>query len=320
VKNILSFLATSDDYVVETQNLEHYSEAQPLIIFITSKTIASYIAKFGSSVIGLDATFNITMYSFALFAIMGRCEGGGVPFGYFVSSHKSEIAVTHGLIMFKRNVSHLLSHRASTISGCHLTVPNFSPLCICIDKDEAERAAIKTVFPDSLIILCHYHFMVIIVDEARALRHSLTEDQVIALMNVIRKLAASTTLTDFQQCLFDIKSVSISFYKYLEANFLNERWVDTFSEVNREHLPWAVLRSCRSNMLVEVSFRTLKYTIHNGLRNKRLDELLFSIVFKLIPYFIVREKGSSIMKPRLLPPLSVRQEGTLLFRFVENDL
>ena len=271
-------------------------------------------------VIGLDATFNITMYNFALFAIMGRCEGGGVPFGYFVSSHKSEIAVTLGLIMFKRNVSQLLSHRAFAISGCHLTVPNFAPMCNCIDKDEAERAAIKTAFPDSLIILCHYHFMVIMIDEARALRHGLDEDQVIALMNAIRTLAASTTLNEFQQHLFDIKSVSSSFFKYFEANFLNERWIDTFSEVNREHLSWAILRSCRSNMLVEVSFRTLKYTIHNGLRNKRLDELLYSIVFKLFPYFIVREKGSLIMKPRQVPPLSVRQEGTLLFRFVLNEI
>ncbi len=192
---------------------------------------------------------------------------------------------------------------------------SFSPKAFCIDKDDAELGAIRSIFPDSTVILCHYHAMTIWIDEARAERHKLENDEVVVLMNYLRELSSCSSLDEFPSIVKKIHALSPSFYTYFSKCFLNDRWADTFSEVNRSHLPLSVIRTCRSNMLVEVSFKTLKYIIFAGVQNRRLDELLYAIAFKLYPYFIVRHNGVCAFRPRFITGLQETSQGSLLFRY-----
>ena len=167
--------------------------------------------KYGTHVIGLDATFNVTYYrNVSLFAIMARSDGGALPLGYFVATAKNEVAVTVGLQLFLKvtNVELRDNHSLSDEESYH-------PAAICTDKDEVEYAAIQAIFPQSLVILCHYHFMTLMSNELKATR------------------------------------------KFFSVYYLNERWIHTFSELHRTHLPLSVRRLCRANKLTEVSFRTL---------------------------------------------------------------
>tara|TARA_R110002050_G_scaffold119469_1_gene237271 strand:- start:2039 stop:3178 length:1140 start_codon:yes stop_codon:yes gene_type:complete len=276
-----------------------------MTIFIASKDILSNFSKFGGSACGLDATYTVTQYSFALFAIMGRHSGGGIPLAYFLSSSKSTDAVKRGLEMF--------------IDALRLFNPEGecqSPAAFCIDKDSAEINAIKQVFPGVTVILCHFHFMMIIYSELRAGRHALTGDDIRNCMKTIRLLCSSTTVESFQEHLLDVQRIAPSFYCYFSQNFLNDSWIDTFSEVSRGHLPISVRRLCRSNMLVEVSFKTLKYIIFDGFQNKRLDECIYAIAFKLLPYFVAKYTCTALgTKPRFHLKLKVIERGALLLRY-----
>tara|TARA_R110002050_G_scaffold296911_1_gene457419 strand:+ start:630 stop:2363 length:1734 start_codon:yes stop_codon:yes gene_type:complete len=319
VLNLIHYLNSQGHvYYVDHVNVSTYTDDDPLIILILVRQICETADQYGTDVLGLDATFDVTMYKFALFAVMGRSNGGALPFAYFVSSSKSERAVTLGLSMFKRGINSILLDLEIRLHGAEYALEKYIPYCpksICIDKDNAEHGAICSIFPNSTIILCHYHAMVLWIDEARANRHNLQPDEVVALMNSLRELASTSSVDTFSAILKRVHSQSSTFYDYLSKNFLNNRWVDTFSEVNRVHLPPSVLRTCRSNMLVEVSFKTLKYIIFSGIQNRRLDELLYAISFRLYPYFIVRHNGVSSFRPRFITGLKEAWHGTLLFRY-----
>ncbi len=222
-----------------------------------------------------------------------------------------------GLLKFKKAMNSMRFDRLVSLHGSDIALEKFvsySPVGFCIDKDDAEHLAVRTIFPQSLIVLCHYHCMVIFINEARAHRHGLLQEDISKLMNLLRKLCASTATDMFTSILNEISTASPSFFEYLSKNFLNSRWKDTFSEVFRQHLQASVIRLCRSNMLVEVSFKTLKYVILGGFHNKRLDDLIYIISYRVFPYFISRQGTDSRYTPRFHITKSSAEEGSLLFK------
>tara|TARA_R110002050_G_scaffold272778_1_gene416581 strand:- start:165 stop:533 length:369 start_codon:yes stop_codon:yes gene_type:complete len=70
-------------------------------------------------------------------------------------------------------------------------------------------------------------------------------------------------------------------------------------------------------MLTEVSFRTLKYVIFNGQMNKRMDDLIYSVEFRLLPYFLARHNAMKTATPRFNISLQSREGGLLLYRYEE---
>tara|TARA_R110002050_G_scaffold64907_1_gene140954 strand:+ start:174 stop:1946 length:1773 start_codon:yes stop_codon:yes gene_type:complete len=318
LKNVLEFLQAEEGYYVDHVNVNSYNDECPLVVLVALKEICCQCDDIGKHVVGLDATYGVTAYDFSLFSIIGRSHGGGIPLCYFISSSKSEWAITIGLYMFKRAMNIILLDFVSSTHGDIFaldTFTSYSPQAICVDKDDAERAAIATIFPSSTVILCHYHAMVIFLNEARALRHSLQE-QVQLLMTLMRRISATTTINEFGNLLEKIDELSPSFYNYFSKNFLNSRWIDTFSEINRRHLPLSVIRLCRSNMLVEVSFKTLKYVIFGGIQNKRMDDLIYTLAFRAFPYFLIRHRGVQKCTPRFITSQSNLIQGTLLYKYV----
>lgn len=281
------------------------------MIFLSRKTILQSALEYGSDVLGLDATFNVSYYkNVCLFAIVGRSNGGAMPLGYFVSSSKGEVAVTKGLQMFIEEV-----HIALREGGSLTNDEAYHPQAFCIDKDEAEHAAIRNVFPESTIILCHYHFMTLICNELKSLKYSLGSTSRKCAIDTVRRLSTATSDDEYHSALASLKNISSSFYNgYFAKNYLNERWKYAITEVNRKHLPLSVRRLCRANMLTEVSFKTLKYVIFGGLMNRRMDDLLYCIQFRLLPYFLTRHRAVLGQEPRFQVKLKVREEGQLLYR------
>tara|TARA_R110002050_G_C8861841_1_gene507483 strand:- start:408 stop:1223 length:816 start_codon:yes stop_codon:yes gene_type:complete len=261
-------------------------------------------------VIGLDATHNVTCRkNVFLFAIIGRCQSGAFPLSYFITTSKEESAIVLGLTMFRCQITQVLQRY--NLLGLEQV---FEPDAFCIDMDAASNNAIRRIFPGSIIVLCHYHFMVNIVNQVRNNKHEIPGNIVPTLMSTIRTLAASRTISDFSQTLEKVKRISESFFKYINDYYLTEQWIDTFSEVNRTMLPLSTQRLCRSNMLTEVSFRTLKYIVLDGYMNKRLDSLLYAIAYRMFPYYLVRSNKSSVEPPRFLIKLDVKERGSLMYR------
>ncbi len=301
VENISNHFASSESFIFERVDLENGT----WVIYLSHVSLACKANEFGD-VIGLDATHNITcMKNVYLFAVMGRCPVGAIPLAYFVASAKDEQAIVTGLDIFRMRTTEYLE-----------SCDTYEPKAVCIDMDMASNNAIRRVFPSAVVIFCHYHFMCNMINQARSSRHNLSAENVQELMKVVRSLASSTSHASFADRLKEVMDISLSFFRYLDEYYLNDAWIDTFVEVNRCHLPLSVQRLCRSNMLTEVSFRTLKYIVFGGYLNKRLDMLLYSLAYRMIPYFLARVCVSSAPPPRFLIKLDAKEKGTYLHRFV----
>ena len=301
VENISNHFSASESFIFERTEVPNGN----WVIFLSHVSFTCQASSLGD-VIGLDATHNVTCSkNVYLFAIMGRCPAGAIPLAYFVTNAKDEQAIMTGLEIFKLKTSQLNE-------GCD----TYEPRAVCIDMDMASNNAIRRVFPCAIVIYCHYHFMCNMVNQARSLRHGLSSEDVRKLMSQLRKLASSTSHTSFLETLKVVNDMSPSFFSYLDENYLNDAWIDTFVEVNRSHLPLSVQRLCRSNMLTEVSFRTLKYIVLGGYMNKRLDMLLYSLGYRMFPYFLSRVCLSEDPPPRFLIKLDAKEKGTYLYMLV----
>tara|TARA_R110002050_G_scaffold94067_2_gene196029 strand:+ start:668 stop:1321 length:654 start_codon:yes stop_codon:yes gene_type:complete len=197
-QNITQHFRESEIFLFEYQAL--HDSQQHWVMFLSHRDVASMAIEYGGDIIGLDATHNVTCYKNTyLFAIMGRCSAGAIPLGYFVSTLKDEKAISTGLSIFKEQVSR------NKLVGDQV----FQPKAICIDMDSASNNAIRSVFPTSLVVLCHYHFMVNMVNQARSGVHGFDKEGISNLMSCVRQLCSSRTIRSFQHALGVLKSVTL---------------------------------------------------------------------------------------------------------------
>lgn len=307
VLNITNHFMQSDDFIFERVDLKDGI----WLLYLSHIALIRKASAHGGDVIGVDATHNVTCHkNVYLFAIMGRCPGGAFPLGYFITNAKDETAISQGLQSFRDTTCCYLQEEGLS--------DEFQPKAICIDMDMASNNAIRRVFPSSVVILCHFHFMTNMYTQARSLKHGLSPERIVDIMQLIRRLSAAICVFDFISSLKELKISCPTLFEYLDEYYLNDAWIDTFCEVNRHHLPLSVQRLCRSNMLTEVSFRTLKYIVLDGFMNMRLDTLLYSIAYRLFPYFISRTNLLIETSPRFLIKLDAQEKGTYLFRYHDN--
>ncbi len=126
VRNLTNYFQHEQDkFYVSSVNIGNYSDQEPMVILLSMKEICYQVPDFGFDILGLDATWGVTAYDFALFAIMGRCKGGALPLAYFISSSKSALAVSIGLTKFKKAMNEILFARLEATYGSEYALENF---------------------------------------------------------------------------------------------------------------------------------------------------------------------------------------------------
>tara|TARA_R110002050_G_scaffold140075_2_gene264698 strand:+ start:1181 stop:1414 length:234 start_codon:yes stop_codon:yes gene_type:complete len=70
---------------------------------VALREICEKVDEIGADVVGLDATFGVTGYDFALFALR-RSNDACIPLCYFISSSKLQLAVSLGLAYSRREL------------------------------------------------------------------------------------------------------------------------------------------------------------------------------------------------------------------------
>ena len=93
------------------------------------------------NVLELDATHRTNQYGFPLFFLsLFDNQKKGRPVGFWITQHENDEQVARAL-------------------QCLLTaVPGYTgPKVILVDKSLVEINAIRTIFPDAIILLCHVH-------------------------------------------------------------------------------------------------------------------------------------------------------------------
>ncbi|KAJ7767491.1 hypothetical protein DFH07DRAFT_736904, partial [Mycena maculata] len=156
--------------------------------------------------------------------------------------------------------------------------PDTDPRRFMSDRDPAQMGKIIVRYPISQLLLCWWHAP-----------HAWQKHIVIAhypeLWEKLKKWYRLTDETEFQSCWEEIKELSPpSVIDYFEKYWLGDKWVPLWSGVYCQDR--TVYEEGDTNMLVEAWHHILK-TIHmNGMRNRRVNQLIHTLLNITLPHYI----------------------------------
>jgi hypothetical protein len=176
------------------------------------------------------------------------------------------------------------------VGRMHGHTESWNPLACSIDKDKASLLALRSVWPDIVIIYCLYHLLVWLNTLLRTLVYGVSSDDAALIMFAFREMACQELESDFNERWLTLASdlyfrFPMLFTRIKRALFC-EAWKDTWPAWVRHtaNLPLEVLVTVRSNMLSEAAIKFTKYNVLHGVRNKRKDILLDKLLFTKLAF------------------------------------
>lgn len=156
--------------------------------------------------------------------------------------------------------------------------PGILPEYFMSDKDHAQINAIRAAYHESTVLLCWWHVL-----------HAWQQHFVITsfpeLWKQLKKWVRITDRDEFWAAWEEIKKEAPeSVISYLRTYWLND--IKLWSAVYRQDRN--IFQLCDTNMLVEAWHHLLKGTFMQGKRNRRLDQLIHTLINVAIPHFIHR--------------------------------
>ena len=98
----------------------------------------------------MDATSNLDRYDTKLFHLICPSPAGGLPLGNILTSKEDNETILAALALYKS----LLSQDAFFGRG-----PETGPKIIMTDDSDAERGAVRALWPEVTLLLCIFHLL-----------------------------------------------------------------------------------------------------------------------------------------------------------------
>lgn len=190
---------------------------------------------------------------------------------YLLAEFKAAVKQRASDILAGQEVSIGISDRnhGEFMENCRMIADSdFIPCAFMIDGDEAERSAIRTVWPDMLVRMCQFHIIQALRKRLRQLFGRRKDAQWISnrVLDLFRKLQRCSTPSVFDDGYKSFRAGFIEttkdteswvlFHEYLTSQWLSPRWIDAVMDWG---LPtWIITRDgpFSTNNFVERMFRT----------------------------------------------------------------
>ncbi|VDC03482.1 unnamed protein product [Peniophora sp. CBMAI 1063] len=221
----------------------------------------------------IDGTHNTTMYQgMQLYTLICRDgHGKGVPTAWLLSNSGTEETLSHFLrLVRKKNPS---------------VVPNI----FMSDRDLAQMNALHAVYPESTILLCWWHVLHAWQQHIQIGKHR-------DVWELLKGWIRITSPDAFRARWEEIKLRAPPYFvTYLEQNWLGQStktlgvdWEVMWSAVYRQDR--SIFEQCDTNMLIEAYHHQIKWKFLGGKRNRRVDDLLYTLTGDVLKYYVRRER------------------------------
>lgn len=110
-------------------------------------TLASQTSRWASV---RDSTASLDSYNSPTFVYSTCSSAGGIPLGVIITSGESEATITEAVSLLKSTV---------LPPGAFYGRENVGPEMCITDDSAAERAALRTVWPTTILLLCIFHYL-----------------------------------------------------------------------------------------------------------------------------------------------------------------
>ena len=215
----------------------------------------------------MDATSNLDRSDTKLFHLMTPAAVGALPLGTIITSREDEKTIQKGLEILKK----ILPTNAFYGRG-----PNLGPVLALTDDSDAERNALKTVWPSIELLLCMFHVLQAHWQFIFKSESKIEKKDKPVLLRMMRKILYSETREDFDEALNEMKE-SPAYNKYENyKKYMEEKVLPRNKEWSLLHRILAQLPTNNVNVTnyVETSFRVSKDIKFNRHRAHNLAEML----------------------------------------------
>ena len=216
-------------------------------------------------IVHIDSTGNVDRIDSKVTHIVCPTPAGAAPLGMIITSCETEAVMTEAFKMYKE----MLPSYAFKGKG------SLGPENIITDDSDSERNSIKSVWPQSRLLLCTFHVLQATWRWLWASQHHIELKERPHLLKLLRGLMYASSESDFNELCEDLETDSV-LEKY--ENYKN--YIEKL--LQRKEL-WALFVRLQDNMsthgnntnnYVEASFRVLKEHIFHRRKSFNLVELL----------------------------------------------
>ena len=244
-----------------------------------------------------DSTSSLDRCSCPTFVFSTSSSGGGIPLGIVVTSGESETTIMEAFAYL----------RALLPSNAFFGRGSRGPLMFITDDCEAEKNALKTVWPESRQLLCIFHYLQSWWRWLWDSTHDIPNEKRRPIMNIIRSLVYITSEKDLGKSYEDLTNPDIpnSFvnqYPNLQKH-LQSFWKRR-SEWALSHRVWDLTRGNHTNNYAEAGIRVLKELIFGRVKAYNLIQMYQFITTTMDTYYSSRLLD--IAHSRFRPGLSLR--------------
>ena len=131
--------------------IEQTEEGETIVVIIDRfmRRVHSMVPQSGDMVI-IDATSNIDRSDTKLFHLMCPSAIGGLPVGTIVVTREDEETIYRSLKLYQKNLPEFAFYGRGPQLGPHLGMT---------DDCQAERNALRRIWPELIALLCHFHIL-----------------------------------------------------------------------------------------------------------------------------------------------------------------
>ncbi|XP_050501390.1 uncharacterized protein LOC126885128 [Diabrotica virgifera virgifera] len=260
-------------------------DVENLVVCICSplmKRVHKYERSSGE-IMFIDSSGNMDRHNSRVFLMLCPTVAGGLPVGIIMTYSECENVITKGINLFK------------TILNTDSFYGNSFPSIIMTDDSAAERAALKTSFPNSTLLLCKFHVLQAIMRYLWDNKHKIHVDDRLPIYKNFNSVLHSPSEDEFHE---KVKS-------FMECDSVKKypNFVKYFENFVKRSPEWALYyrsnlltRGNNTNNFCEAGFRIIKDKILNRVKAFSIVQMFDFLTSSLESYY--ERKISDIINNR----------------------
>ena len=261
---------------------EKTTSDQPLVLAICTPLMARAhrLVRQAGELVYCDSTSSLDRYNCPTFVMSTCTSAGGIPLGVVITSGESEDVITEAMTFLKT----VLLTNAFYGKGA-----NGPEICITDDSD-AERAALRNVWPDTTFLLCIFHHLQSWWSWLWDAKHGIAKEDRQPIMLLVKSMLYTPHEQDFHQKYVSIMKKTPNSYTTQYPNLrhrLEQIW-ERRSEWALSYRVDKIMRGNHTNNYAEAGMRIIKEIVFGRIKAYNLIQMFEFVTVIMEKYFVSR--------------------------------
>ena len=253
--------------------------SQPLVLAVCTPLMARVhkLIRQAGELTYCDSTASLDRYNCPTFILSTSCSAGGVPLGVVITSGENEPTITEALTFLKGVLPSYAFYGRN----------NQGPEICITDDSSAERAALKTVWPNTTYLLCIFHYLQSWWSWLLESKQGISKEDRQPIFNLVRRLVyvrSEASLHAWYAAI--LESTYATKYPHL-VKHIQQLWKRR-SEWALSYRVKEITRGNHTNNYAEGGIRIIKEMVFDRVKAYNLIQMFEFIAITMEQYFCNR--------------------------------